>query len=203
MLRIETLIAALFASLTLFSCGTKDDKKSTGPTSEIDGTWSSPCLDMSILGSLQSVLVNSSGSSTQTLSYFSDQACKTISSISVYSSTFTTGAPVSSPPDAKEYNSKLNTMTMTLKTDREVTNANSEGMGKICSGGFVKDQAKTLTAADCASDSERKNEFNDEYSFYKIDGNKLYIGECSWDSATNCATPAKRPTTMPGYFYQK
>jgi hypothetical protein len=202
-MRIKSLILALCVSIALSSCGKEDDNKAGGPTSEIDGTWSSPCLDMSIFGSLQAVLVNAGGSSTQTLSYFSDQACKTISSITVYTSTFTTGAAVTSPANAKEYNSKLSTMVMTLKTDKEVTNANAEGMGKICSGGFVKDQPKTLTAADCASDSERKNEFNDEYSFYKIDGNKLYIGECSWDAATNCATPAKRPTTMPGYYYEK
>jgi hypothetical protein len=114
-------------------------------------------------------------------------------------STFTTGNAVTAPAGAKEFSGKATSMTITLNTDEAVADAN-DGEDKICSGGFVKGEAKTLTAADCPNDKS----FNDIYNIYKVDGTKFFIGDCG-DSgtATDCSAPTKRPTTLPEVFFTK
>ncbi|MEI6833917.1 MAG: hypothetical protein WCL28_07970 [bacterium] len=201
---IKNSLVTLLVVASLSGCGATDDSgNSAGPVSDADGNWSSTCVDLSVPGivtsSTKSSYAVASGQAITTFGIYSDAACTTVASLYVSTSTFTTGNAVTAPAGAKEFSGKATSMTITLNTDEAVADAN-DGEDKICSGGFVKGQAKTFTAADCPNDKS----FNDSYNIYKVDGTKLFIGECG-DSgtATDCSAPAKRPTTLPEAFCTK
>lgn len=177
-----------------------------GPVSDVDGVWSSTCKDISIPnypGSYKISITNAAGGSAISAMMYSDAACATIESLTVFTSTFTTGATVANPAGAKEFNNNTSAMTVTLYSDNAVANGNTDGT-KICTGGFTKGVAKTFTAADCASDNGNKDNFGESFTIYKVDGNKLYTGACGEKgTATDCSAATKRPTTFEAEAYTK
>lgn len=197
-----TILSMLFV-VGLSGCGKKDDDKgggAAGPVSDADGVWSSPCTDRGFL-SMKNGITVAAGGITVSQSLYSDATCATIMSLSVITSTFTAGNVVSAPAGAKEYNSSVTAATLTLYTDEGVSAANASG-SKICAGGFTKGVAKTLTAADCANDN--KNVFGDRFSIYKVDGSKLYLGNCgSSGQTTDCSSATKLPTAFETTPYTK
>lgn len=179
-----------------------------GTVSDADGVWTSTCQDISVppvfTGSYKTGVTIAAGTGTISIMQHTDAACATLENLTVVTSTFITGAPVATPAGAKEYNSNSTAITVTLYTDDAVSKANTEGPTKICAGGFTKGVAKTFTAADCASDDSNKDLFGQDFSIYKVDGNKLYLGDCGEDgTATDCSAATKRPTSLATTPYTK
>ena len=145
-----------------------------------------------------------SGQVTATINNYSDVSCATETLAIVISRPFSTGAAVTTPAGAKESTfSPTTKVTVTLKTDELVSvfNGTVGDVAATCGGGFVKNQTKEVTAAACG------NDFFDTantYSIYKIDGTKLYVGDCGDDgTTTDCTSAAKRPTTLSTDFFTK
>ena len=98
-------------------------------------------------------------------------------------------------------------MTVTIKEDSTLAFYNGTlmpGATPVCGGGFVKNEAKTLDATKCENDALFGTLFKDNFKIYKVDGNKLYQGECGESgTATDCSTAAKRATTLETTFATK
>lgn len=197
-MKLKSLIATGVVLLATFSCGKEDDKSAA---SDADGTWSSTCASDGNGGYAKAVSVISGGTIVMTSGTYSDATCLTAVSISALTSTFVVGNAVTAPVGAKEVNSKATSLTLTYKTDAQVTTANT---AKICGGGFVKDQPKVVSSTDCKDTIIFKEMFDEIFNVYKVDGNKLYLGDCGDDgSATDCSAATKRPTTLEATYVTK
>jgi len=199
---LKVISVATIAALT-FACGANNDE---GSTSELDGTWVGTC---SVAGATSSKVTETfdSGQVTATFSDYSDVSCATETLAIAISNPFSTGAAVTTPAGAKESTfSPTTKVTVTLKTDELVAVYNGTvGDTVTCGGGFVKNKAKEVTAASCGS-GNLKGFFatTTVYNIYKIDGTKLYGGDCgAAGTATDCTSAAKRPTTLSTDFLTK
>jgi hypothetical protein len=198
-MKVKNLVAATVIVASAFSCGKEDDK--AGAASEIDGTWSSTCVSDNNGGFSKTLFVISGGTGVTTSGTYSDAACTTATSLMAMTATVTAGNAVTSPAGAKELTTKLTSITFTYKTTDQVNAANA---ATICGGGFVKDQPKTVTASDCSNTAAFKEFFDESFSIYKVDGNKLYTGECGDEgTATDCSAATKRPSALDTSFYTK
>lgn len=198
-MKVKILVAATVIVASTFSCGKEDDKAATA--SEIDGTWSSTCKSDNNGGFEKTVFVIAGGTGVMTSGTYSDVACTTATSLMAMTSSFTAGSAVTAPAGAKELNMKGLSITFTYNTADDVSEANATN---ICGGGFVKDQPKTVTATDCANTEGLKDSFKEEFSIYKVDGNKLYTGDCGDEgTATDCSAATKRPSALDTSFYTK
>ncbi len=198
-MKVKNLIVATVLVGTIFGCGKEDDK--AGAASDADGTWSSTCASDGNGGYKKAVSVISGGTSVMTSGTYSDAACLTATNLMAMTSTFIVGNAVTAPVGAKEVNSKATSLTLTYKTDAQVTAANT---ANVCGGGFVKDQPKVVSSTDCKDTIIFKEMFDEIFNVYKVDGNKLYMGECGQDgTATDCSAATKRPTTLDDSYVTK
>ena len=195
----EVLVATSLVLAATFGCGKEDDK--AGAASDLDGTWSSTCVSDNNGGFSKTLFVVSGGTGVTTDGTYSDTACTTATSLMAMTGAVTAGNAVTNPVGAKELNAKLSSITFTYKTTDQVNAANA---ATICGGGFVKDQPKTVTASDCSNTAAFKKFFDESFSIYKVDGNKLYTGDCGDDgTATDCSAATKRPSALETSFYTK
>jgi hypothetical protein len=198
-MKVKILVAATVIAASAFSCGKEDEKAGAG--SDADGTWSSTCTSDGNGGYAKSVSVISGSTRVDTSGTYSDATCLTATSLMAITNTFVVGNAVNAPSGAKEVNTKGTSLTLTYKTDEQVTLSNQ---ANICGGGFVKDQPKVVSANDCANTPVLKEFFVEIFTVYKVDGNKLYLGECGEDgTATDCSAATKRPTTLDDTFFTK
>jgi hypothetical protein len=198
-MKVKNLIVATVLVATIFGCGKEDDK--VGAASDADGTWSSACDSDGNGGYSKVVSVISGGMTVDTSGTYSDAACLTAVSLMAMTRTFIVGNAVAAPAGAKELYTKATSLTLTYKTDAQVTAANA---ANICGGGFVKDQPKVVSSTDCKDTLIIKEMFDEIFNVYKVDGNKLYVGECGEDgTATDCTAATKRPTTLDDSFLTK
>ena len=198
---LKVISVATIAALT-FACGADNDE---GSTSELDGTWVGAC---SADGDTSSKItqVFGSGQVTLTANVYSDVTCATETLVYVVSRPFSTGAAVTTPAGAKESTfSPTTKVTLTVKTDEIVSAFNgTAGNTATCGGGFEKNKAKEITAASCGTDFKDFFDTTTVYNIYKIDGTKLYGGDCGADgTATDCTSATKRPTTLSTDFLTK
>lgn len=199
-MKAKILGASILALAATFGCGTSDGSGGSAG-SDADGTWSSPCVADGKGEYYKETYVIGAAVATQTMGLYSDANCTTATSLTAYNNTFTTGNAVSSPAGAKEVTTKLITITMTFKTDDKVSSAN---MFKFCNAQFVKDEAKVLDSTACKDDFLYKDAFNDTFTIYKVDGTKLYLGECGDDgTSTDCTAAAKRASALSDAYYTK
>ena len=198
---LKVISVATIAALT-FACGANNDEVST---SELDGTWVGAC-SADDDGFFKFTDMYGSGQGSFTLNEYSDVSCATETLALVGSRPVSTGAAVTTPAGAKEITFSPKTkVTLTLKTDELVAFYNgTAGNTAICGGGFVKNKAKEVTAASCGSNLEDSFDTTTVYKIYKIDGTKLYIGDCGdAGTATDCTSATKRPTTLKTDFLTK
>ena len=199
---LKVISVATIAALT-FGCGANNDE---GSTSELDGTWVGTCSADGDDTFSKITQVFGSGQVTLTFNAYSDVSCATETQAIVVSRPFSTGAAVTTPAGAKESTfSPTTKVTVTLKTDEIVSVYNGTvGDTATCGGGFVKNQSKEVTAASCGSNLEGFFDTTTVHNIYKIDGTKLYVGDCGDDgTATDCTSAAKRPTTLGTDFLTK
>jgi hypothetical protein len=202
--------------LTLItSCGKPSKTKSptsnngtNNTTSLADGTWVSGCAVYAAGQWTKSEIVIAGGSSTSTISIYSDATCVTGISESVFYSSFNVGGAVASPAGALELKETVSKIMMTLKTTDGVTTAN-EGWkigGEVvfppaCNGGFTINVPRELNPTVCAGDLLYGGFFTPSYGIVKIDGDKIYFGET--DETNDGSTAAKRPTKLKTTYYTK
>ena len=197
---LKVISAATIAALT-FACGANNDEVST---SELDGTWVGAC-SADDDGFFKFTDMYGSGQGSFTLNEYSDISCATETLALVGSRPVSTGAAVTTPAGAKESTfSPTTKVTVTLKTDESVALFNgTAGNAATCGGGFVKNQTKDVTAANCGGD-DGFFDTTTVHNIYKIDGTKLYVGDCGDDgTATDCTSAARRPTTLETDFLTK
>jgi hypothetical protein len=143
---------------------------------------------------------------TATIVSYSDSACTQKLSTLVISATFTSGEAVATPSGAKTLDSTISSMAVTLHTDAYVQayNGEAEGESKVCGGGWSKDVARTLSAADCADTASLKTVFDKSYGIYKVEAGVLYEDD-SGDpgSATDGSSAEKRPTSFETRTWRK
>jgi hypothetical protein len=135
---------------------------------------------------------------------YSDNACATATFTFRAVATYTGGTSVDSPAGAKQIDVSVTKLVFNVKTDDFVAAFNGTHAGggtAICGGGFVKDTDKELSASNCANDAVYKSFFGTQYSIYKIDGSKMYDGDC--EGANDCTTAAKRSTTLSTEYVTK
>ena len=196
------------------SCGKPSKSKSTTSngtntsTSLADGTWVSGCAVYAAGQWTKSEIVIAGGSSTSTISIYSDATCVTGISESVFYSSFNVGGVVASPAGALELKETVSKIMMTLKTTEGVTTAN-EGwkIGEevvfppACKGGFTINVPRELNPTVCAGDLLYGGFFTPSYGIVKIDGDKIYFGET--DETNDGSTAAKRPTKLQSSYLTK
>jgi hypothetical protein len=201
---LKSIVPALILVIA-FSCGKESKKDAATTVSDADGNWVSTCEADSSSGSTKSTFVVGAGAMTLTTSNYSDAACATATNLSVMSGVFTVGSAVSSPAGAKEVNSSVTKITVTISDDNTLAYYNGTmGTPAVCGGGFVKNVAKELNSTSCKNDTLYGSFFADSFSIYKVDGAKLYQGECGESgSATDCSAATKRPTSLETTFYTK
>lgn len=191
-------LTALAVSSIVSGCG-KEEDSALNSAADLEGTWVEACSADSEGGSTKGSSTFSGGTATVVAQSYSDASCATESMRFDLTGTYTGGTSLASPAGAKELDSTTTKLVLTLKTDEMVAMFNgAEGtFPPVCGGGFVKDTGKELTAADCANDANFQNIFDVQYSIYKIEGSRLYFGECNNDgSANDCSTAAKRANTF-------
>jgi len=204
---------ALASIVLLAGCGSKgsDSKKnstegggSTGAVSALEGTWVGACESDN--GKYQKESLTVTGSAyEQTVRLYTDSACTTEESVTIYSATVVDAGDASTPAGAKAINSTVSKLIMTFKTPEGLDVANNGisafGMPPICGGGFVLNQAKELTQSTCANDPIYSLFFGTAYSIYKIDGDKLYIGET--DETNDGSSASKRAKVLGSSYFTK
>lgn len=91
------------------------------------------------------------------------------------------GSPVKDPAGAIELDLSAFKAVFTISSDDFLSEFNgTDARGRpICGGSFIKNVPTEKTARDCAGDSAFGDLFNTEYTIYKLDGSKLYIGDPS------------------------
>lgn len=205
----KVLILLLSSASVLLSCRPRGSD-STG--SELDGAWVSTCRSRTDpLGATYfeiNALTFSGPTMTSSIRSYSDSNCRTeltdkpiLTGVSNYSTgEFTVGTG-----GAKKFDSKLQTLTITLTTDAYVALYNgSANNGPVCGGGFVKNQPKSLTAENCATSDALRGEFATRYDIFKVSGNLLYFGYMgATGSASDGTTEGTRPAALDPSYYTK
>ena len=202
------IIVSTFFGVMLSGCGSDSGNRSQ---SELEGTWISTCRAKSSSSSTyyeKNTLVFSGANMTSSIKFYNDISCTTELS-QMYSlvgdSTFSFGDFVVGT-GAKEFNSQIYSLTITLKTDAYVSlyNGTTTGSTAICGGGFVKNTPKQLNAANCANDATLGSEFNELFDIYKVFGDKLYFGvRGALGSNTDGSSGSRRLTDLDPAYYTK
>jgi len=202
------IIVPAFFGVMLFGCGSGGSNRSQ---SELEGTWISTCRAKSSSSSPyyeKNTLVFSGANMTSSIKSYSDMTCATeLSQMPslVGDSTFSFGDFVVGT-GAKEFNSQIYSLTITLKTDNYVStyNGTTTDSTAICGGGFVKNTPKQLNAANCANDATLGSAFNVRFDIYKVFGDKLYFGVLGTSgSNTDGSSGSRRPTDLDPAYYTK
>ena len=202
------IIVPAFCGVLLFGCGSGSGNRSQ---SELEGTWISTCRAKSSSSSSyyeKNTLVFSGANLTSSIKSYSDMTCTTeLSQMPslVGDSTFSFGDFVVGT-GAKEFNSQIYSLTITLKTDAYVStyNGTTTGTTAICGGGFVKNTPKQLNAANCTNDATLGSDFNERFDIYKVFGDKLYFGVMgALGSKTDGSIGSRRPTDLDPAYYTK
>lgn len=196
--------AALAIATLVSACG-KDDGSGLDAVADLSGTWIQACTPDGDGGSQKGSGTYSGGTSTFVAQMYSDDSCATQAMTLTLVATYTGGAALSSPADAKELNVTPTKMIVNLKTDEMVSAFNGDQGGTAtCGGGFAKDTDKELTATSCADSADFKSNFDPQYTIYKIDGSKLYFGACGdAGTANDCSAAAKRATSLETEYLTK
>lgn len=197
--RLPTLLLLGALMYSALSCRPRSGANSG---SELDGTWMSTCRTQTDqLGSSffeRQTLVFSGGKMTSALRSYSDPNCKTelnTKPILASVSTFSIGDFVVGAAGAKKFNRQTETLTITLTTDDYVSLYNGNTTTPAyCSGGFVKNVPKELTATSCASNPAARSEFDMEYDIFKVADALLYFG---YMTAAGTATDGRSENTRP------
>lgn len=183
-------------------CGSKDEKSEASP-SELEGSWTQSCgTDDASADEPEydaTTAVYKGNTATATIVSYSDSGCTQKLFTFVLSATFTSGESVATPSGAKTLDLTISSLAATLHTDAYVQafNGEAEGSSKACGGGWSKDLARTLSAADCADTASMKAIFDKSYGIYKIEAGVLYEGDLGDDgSATDGSSAEKRPTSF-------
>ena len=181
------LLGALLGFSTLHACK-NTDKTTTSvqrPAQEsLLGTWVSQCTAESGSFFIASVTFTPNTHSLRS-EEFSDPACRTPTIVDDYkmdkTSTYKLGSPVKDPAGAIELDLTAFKAVFTISSDDflSVFNGTDTRGRPICGGSFIKNVPTEKTARDCAGDSAFGDLFNTEYTIYKLDGSKLYIGDPS------------------------
>jgi hypothetical protein len=182
--------------LAAAACG-KDKDSSTAPAAPVEagliGTWTSACIPAtgSEKGSNQSVVTFTATGVASADTTYSDTACKTPtmrsnSTVEVVAG----GTAVTTPAGAKTIDTKLLTATLTPLDDATAT---SLATAKYCDyTDWKKDTAKDVAKKCDASDTDVAGRL--AYGIYKLEGNKLTLGDYS--GANDGKSAATRPTTL-------
>ena len=180
------LWGVLLGFSTLHGCK-NTDKTTTSvqrPAQEsLLGTWVSQCIAESGRFFIASVTFTPNTHSTRSEA-FSDPACRTPTIVDYKmdkTSTYKLGSPVKDPAGAIELDLTAFKAVFTISSDDYLPEFNgTDARGRpICGGSFIKNVPTEKTARDCAGDSAYGDLFNTEYTIYKLDGSKLYIGDPS------------------------
>lgn len=171
--------------------------------SAFDGTWIGSCFLDDRSGQYLKLKVVITGSSfVKTRTYFYNATCaQTTVGLEVTSNnSFTLGSPLTSPSGAVAVNRTASTFTakpfllMFLGFLNETP---------VCGGGFVLNEAKSVTKSECVGDSFIGDQFDPIFDIVGIsetDG-KLYFGALDGDN--NGRTIDLRPQSFDSYGYVK
>lgn len=202
----RSLAVALSYLLLLLSC-----KSRTGATvsSEIDGNWASACRSKTDQFNTNYFEINtltfSGNTMTSSIRSFSDPTCKvalTDKPLLTGVSTYSTGDFTIGTGGAKKFNSQLTTLMITLTTDPYVTLYNgSNGKPPVCGGGFVKNQPKEISIANCTMSDSLRSEFLPRFDIFKILGSFLYFGYVG--SGYDGSSESKRPLALDPSYYTR
>lgn len=182
----------------------KDSKNSLNNNlSQFDGTWVGPCVTDEMSGEYSSLKVVISGSSfVKTQTYFYNATCaQTTVALEVMSSnSFTLGTQLNSPSGAVALNRTASSFTAKPYTLMSLGFLNQT---PVCGGGFVLNEAKSVTQSECVGDFFIGDQFDPIFDVIGIsatDG-KLYFG--AFDDDKNGRNIDLRPQVFDSYGYTK
>lgn len=181
--------------------GTKDSKDSN--VSKFDGTWVGPCVIDEISGqhsSLKVVITGDSFLKTQTYFYNATCAQTTVALEVTSANSFKLGSPLNNPSGAVELN---RTASNFMAKPYNLMFLGFLNETPVCGGGFVLNEAKSVTQSDCVGDSLLGDQFDPIFDIVGIsqtDG-KLYFGAFDYDK--NGRTADLRPQVLDSYGYER
>jgi hypothetical protein len=198
------MIYKLLSLLTILviGCGKKDKTSSTRNSSQLEGRWTRACgTDPEVTEEAKqydsTIIVFKDSSFSATIDLFSDSSCKTKLYSTTTKGSFIIGGDLLSPTGAKaiDYTPTESIFTLYEESYVQQFNGEVEDSSKVCGGGWVLGQSKTLTNALCKnglfSDIDDKN-----YDLFKIDGKSLFEGDSSGSEETDGSSAAKRPKIL-------
>lgn len=206
-LKSRGLILAISSMLLLVSC---KSRKGSEESLELDGNWVSACRSKTDLLNTNyfeiNTLVFSGNTMTSSVRSFSDPNCKVALNdkpLLTGVSTYSTGDFTIGTGGAKKFNSQLTTLTITLTTDPYVALYNGSNVTSppVCGGGFVKNQPKELSAANCTMSESLRSEFAPRFDIFKVSGTFLYFGFVG--SGYDGTSESKRPLALDPSYYTR
>jgi len=186
------IVLILFFSFTIFSCSKESDSSTTSTTTELEGTWKSPCYSRS--GGYYLTVTNTvSGTSlVQDYDYHSDSSCSSDNySIKYTYGSYSEGEDMvfssygSSGGYGKRFTMTLSTVTETPQNSSEVSWYNSN---TFCGDSdWALNTAHDTTGKTCGG-STRWSANTTIYGLYLLDGNSLFIEDSNSSYPTSVGT---------------
>ena len=167
----------LLLSLNIFSCAKKSDSSSSSSTTELEGTWQTPCHTSGSLYRIKKVIVTSTNI-TDTFEYHTDSRCATDYSVWTYTwSSLSIGDEVtyssygSSGGSGHDFTVTLSDTTYTPQTSDKVSWNNTNSWCGLT--GWELNTPQSVAGKTCESDTQWATGLS-VYGTYLLDGSKLF-----------------------------
>ena len=171
------IILILFLSFTIYSCGKKSDSSSSSTTTELEGTWQTPCHARGSKYMIRTLTVSGTNVTDQWKYHF-DSSCdndsysydSTYSSLSI-GDEYTDDGYGSSGGSGHQFTMTIDTNTYTSLSASDLTWVNDNSYcGET---GWELNTAKDVAGKTCGSDVLWNTNIT-IYGLYMFDGNKLF-----------------------------
>lgn len=196
---------AILASIVANLGGCRDQHNNDAPSSadhNLVGTWQSGCHKVENDPFTKQTRIFSGQRFVFTSIQYSDAECKAEVMSNELSGSFLVGKTLNTPGGGSEIDLKDQKLFVTIKADLHLDAVNSSGW---CGGGFVKSIPKELNSINCADDAELLDLLKDLFSIFKIDGNHLFVGDCTGKlgQGFDCLKENSRPENFTKDFLVK
>ena len=171
------IILILFLSFTIYSCAKKSDSSSSSSTTELEGTWQTPCHTSGSRYRIKTLTVSGTNV-TDKWEYHSDSSCDndiysfdtTFSSLSIGDSYSSSGG------SGHQITMTIDTNTYTSLSASDVTWNNSNSWCGETDWGL--NTAQSIAGKTCDSDDFWNTNIT-IYGLYLLDGSKLFLNYSS------------------------
>lgn len=198
-MKLLTVILAVGMTAVL-SCVKADDDKFSAAGSSLTGIYVSDCIyENNVSEKIQWEFADQKFKFTNFTGV--DPDCTRNQIVMELHGSYTLGSRVTMPDGAQEIDLLKFTHAVVTIKEQDIldywngTSPGSQDPAK-CGGGFILNQPRELNSTNCANDAQYGHFFpgRTEYSVFKIEDSKLFMGRC--DQPNTCVTANNRPRSL-------